>query len=85
MTNQETILRRREADLKQGMKELARELAQTLVLLPHKGNCKCGMMLTEKDKKPNLENYCCPRCGESGSPMLLDQSVPSLSDATSRN
>jgi len=77
MNNQETILRRREAEFKTGQKDLARELSQTLVLLPYKGNCKCGMMLTEQDKKPNAETYSCPRCGKSGSPIFIDHSVPS--------
>jgi hypothetical protein len=71
MNNQETMLRRREAEFKTGQEALARELSQTLVLLPHKGNCKCGMMLTEQDKKPNAETYCCPRCGKSGSPVVV--------------
>ncbi len=66
MNNQETMLRRRKAEFKMGQESLARELSQTLVLLPHKGNCKCGMMLTEQDRNPKAETYHCPRCGKSG-------------------
>ena len=65
MNNMETILRRREAEFKTGQKDLARELSQTLVLLPHRGNCKCGMMLTEQDRNPKMKTYRCPRCGKS--------------------
>lgn len=70
MKNQEIILLRREAAIKMGQADLARELSQSLVLLPHKGNCKCGMMLTAQDRNPKAETYCCPRCGKSGIPAL---------------
>lgn len=73
MNSQETMLRRREAEFKTGQKDLARELSQTLVLLPHKGNCKCGMMLTGQDKNPNVATYSCPRCGISGLPIIQDR------------
>ena len=35
MKSQETMLRRREAEFKMGQESLARELSQTLVLLPY--------------------------------------------------
>jgi len=57
---------RREAEIKAGRESLAHALTKTLVLLPHKGNCKCGMMLTEQDRIPKAKTYCCPRCGKSG-------------------
>jgi len=66
MKSQESILRRREADIKTGQEDLARALAKTLVLLRFKGNCKCGMMLAEQDKSPSTESYKCPRCGKTG-------------------
>ena len=66
MKSQEAILLRREAEIKTGQEDLARALAKTLVLRPYKGNCKCGMMLTEQDKNSNAETYRCPRCGKSG-------------------
>jgi len=71
MKSQETMFRRREAEFKTGQEALARELSQTLVLLPYKGNCKCGMMLTEQDRNPKAETYRCPRCGKSGTPALV--------------
>ena len=74
MNNQEATLRRREAEIKAGQESLAHALTKTLVLLPHKGNCKCGMMLTEQDRIPNAETYLCPRCGKSG-PLALGAAV----------
>jgi len=74
MKSQETMLRRREAEVKAGQESLAHALTKTLVLLPHKGNCKCGMMLTEKDRNPKTETYHCPRCGNSG-PLTLVAAV----------
>jgi predicted SprT family Zn-dependent metalloprotease len=71
MKNSEIILRRREAEVKAGQDALAHALTKTLVLLPHKGNCKCGMMLTEQDRNKNTETYRCPRCGKSGPLTLL--------------
>jgi hypothetical protein len=66
MNSQEVTLRRREAEVKAGQESLAHALTKTLVLLPHKGNCKCGMMLTEQDRSTKTETYLCPRCGKSG-------------------
>ena len=66
MNSQEVTLRRRDAEVKAGQESLAHALTKTLVLLPHKGNCKCGMMLTEQDRSTKTETYLCPRCGKSG-------------------
>lgn len=66
MKSQEAILRRREAEIKTGQEALAHALTKSLVLLRYKGNCKCGMMLTNQDKKPKGESYLCPHCGKSG-------------------
>ena len=70
MKSQEAILRRREAEIKTGQEALAHALTKSLVLLQFKGNCKCGMMLTNQDKKPNAETYLCPHCGKSGTPVV---------------
>ena len=75
MNNQEATLRRREAEVKAGQESLAHALTKTLVLLPHKGNCKCGMMLTEQDRHPKTETYLCPRCGKSG-PLASVATIP---------
>ena len=68
MKSSEIILRRRAEEVKAGQESLAHALTKTLVLLPHKGNCKCGMMLTEQDRNPKTETYRCPRCGKSAPP-----------------
>ena len=66
--------RRREAEIRTGKEALAKALENTLVLLRHKGDCGCGMMLTERDKNPKADTYRCPRCGKSGplSPEAAD-------------
>ena len=66
MKNQEAILRRREAEIKTGQEALAHALTKSLVLLKFKGNCKCGMMLTNQDETPKANTYRCPHCGKSG-------------------
>ncbi|MEI6786899.1 MAG: hypothetical protein WCL49_00310 [bacterium] len=65
MKSQEAILCRREAEIKTGKEDLARALAKTLVIRRFRGNCKCGLMLSEQDKNPNSETYRCPHCGKS--------------------
>ena len=76
MKSQEALLRRREAEIKTGQEDLARALAKSLVLLRFKGHCKCGLMLTEQDKKSKTETYLCPHCGKSG--PILSKPAPAL-------
>ena len=63
---QEARLQRQAVEIIKGKEALAAELAKTLVMRPHKGNCRCGLMLTERDRNPKSGNYLCPRCGKSG-------------------
>ena len=63
--SQEARLLRRKAEIKIGQDALASALAKSLVLLRFKGNCKCGLMLTEQDKNPKTKTYLCPQCGKS--------------------
>ena len=76
MKSQEAILRRREAEIKTGQEALAHALTKSLVLLRFKGNCKCGMMLTNQDKNPKGNSYLCPHCGKSGTPLLAVTASP---------
>jgi len=46
--------------------EYANELKRTLVVLPCKGVCECGLMLTERDRNGGKATRTCPRCGRSG-------------------
>ena len=46
--------------------EYANELKQTLVVLPYRGKCECGLMLTERDRDRGKKTLTCPRCGRSG-------------------
>jgi hypothetical protein len=64
MTN--AMIQRREKTIQAGKEELAMALARTLVLLPYQGKCKCGLMLTERDKNRGKSTYTCPRCGKTG-------------------
>lgn len=68
MNSQEALLRRRQETARVGAEEIARALTKTLVLLPYKGDCTCGMMLTERDRTGTKQSYLCPRCGRSGLP-----------------
>jgi len=76
MKSQDAILRRREAEIKTGKEALAHALTKSLVLLRYKGDCKCGMMLTDRDKKPNAETYLCPHCGKSGPLASKPAAIP---------
>jgi hypothetical protein len=68
MKSQEALLRRRKEVERLGAEEIARALTRTLVLLPFKGNCTCGMMLTERDRTPNKATFSCPSCARLGLP-----------------
>lgn len=65
MKNQDAILRRREAEIKNGQEALASALAKSLVIRRFVGNCKCGMMLMDQDKTTKANTYHCPHCGKS--------------------
>jgi len=82
MKSQEAILRRREAEIKSGQEALAHALTKSLVLLRYKGNCKCGMMLTEQDKKSKAETYLCPHCGKTG--PILSKPAPAPKPAVTK-
>jgi hypothetical protein len=74
--SQEACLHRREAEIKLGQEALASALAKSLVLLRYKGNCKCGLMLTERDKNPKTNTYRCPQCGKSGPLAIVAPATP---------
>ena len=35
-------------------------------VLRYRGRCKCGMMLTDRDKNRGSNTYACPKCGKNG-------------------
>ena len=51
---------------KRAKEEFAGELKRGLLLLPSLGHCKCGLMLTERDRSSKKNTYNCPHCGASG-------------------
>ena len=58
---------RREKAAKAGAADLAHALEKSLVILRYSGKCKCGLMLTERDRDPKKKTaYLCPHCGRSG-------------------
>ena len=65
-TMKNAMIQRREKTIQAGKEELALALARTLVMRPYQGKCKCGLMLTERDKNRGKSTYTCPRCGRTG-------------------
>lgn len=57
---------RRKKEITYNAEQLAHALTKTLSRSPFQGKCKCGLMLTERDRGPGKKNYTCPRCGRSG-------------------
>jgi len=52
--------------LQRARDEFASELKRGLLLLRYVGHCKCGLMLTERDREPKTGRYRCPHCGATG-------------------
>lgn len=75
MNAAERLVHRLETEAKAGKESFARELAGGMLLLRSKGNCRCGLMLTERDQNRDKDTYSCPRCGRSG--LLMDPAAGS--------
>ena len=65
-TAAERVSERREIEKKANAAEFAVALTRTLSLGVFKGRCKCGLMLSEKDKIADSDRYSCPRCNRKG-------------------
>ena len=52
--------------------QFARALTRTLSQAVFKGKCKCGMMLTERDKAAGSSRHTCPRCGWRGELLRVE-------------
>ena len=58
---------RREKEIAYNAEQLEQALAKTLSRSSFHGKCKCGLMLTDRDKVPGKAAvYACPRCGRHG-------------------
>ena len=57
---------RRDKEISYNAEQLAHALTKTLSRAVFQGVCKCGLMLTERDKVAGKKAYACPRCGRSG-------------------
>ena len=66
MTSKQIQLHRDAQKAKQAKDEFASELKRGLLLLRYLGQCKCGLMLTERDRNQKKTTYSCPHCGASG-------------------
>ncbi len=68
---QQARLIRRKAEIRIGKEAFASALEKTLVILRYVGNCKCGLMLTSRDRSRKTNTYVCPQCGKSNSQAAI--------------
>jgi len=66
MTSKQTQVQRQAQEVERGKAELAAELKRGLLLLRYLGHCKCGLMLTGRDRNQKKNTFKCPHCGTSG-------------------
>lgn len=66
MNSKQTQIQRRAQEIEKGKEELAGALKRGLLLLRYLGHCKCGLMLTERDRNAKKATFRCPHCGASG-------------------
>lgn len=59
----EKMARRRDKIIADNAAQLALALTGTLTQAPFQGHCRCGLMLTARDKAPGNTYHVCPRCG----------------------
>jgi hypothetical protein len=76
-TTTERIAERREGEIRANAEQLAHALTRTLSQSVFQGRCKCGLMLTERDRGPKGKHYSCPRCGWIGKPLTATAAEPS--------
>lgn len=69
LTSAERMAERRDKETKYNAGQYALALTRTLSEALFRGRCKCGLMLTERDKAPGSSGHCCPRCGWTGEPL----------------
>jgi hypothetical protein len=72
----EKMAERRDKEIAYNAEQLAHALTKTLSRAPFQGKCKCGLMLTERDKVSGKHSYSCPRCGWTGVPKVEDPAAP---------
>jgi len=66
MTTAQKMTERRDNEKKDNAAQFALALTKTLSLGVFRGKCKCGLMLTERDKAAGSDRHSCPRCGWKG-------------------
>ena len=68
ITTAQRMAERRAKEMKYNAVQFALALTKTLSQAAYQGICKCGLMLTERDKDSGKSHHSCPRCGWTGQP-----------------
>ena len=67
LTSAEKMSERRDKERQYNAGQYALALTRSLTQAVFRGKCKCGLMLTERDKvKGSSGRHSCPRCGWTG-------------------
>jgi hypothetical protein len=70
LTTAQKMAERHEKERKDNAVQFALALTRTLSQAVFRGKCKCGLMLTERDKAAGSNRHSCPRCGWTGVPLV---------------
>ena len=65
-TSADRMAERRDKETKYNAGQYALALTRSLTQSVFRGKCKCGLMLTERDKAKGSDLHTCPRCGWTG-------------------
>ena len=66
LTSAEKLSERRDKEKQYNAGQFALALTRSLSQSVFRGKCKCGLMLTERDKAKGSDRHSCPRCGWTG-------------------
>jgi hypothetical protein len=70
LTTAQKMAERHDKEKKDNAAQFALALTKTLSQALFRGKCKCGLMLSERDKAPGSSHHSCPRCGWTGTPLV---------------
>ena len=85
LTTAQKMTERRDNEKKDNAAQYALALTRTLSQAGFRGKCKCGLMLTERDKAAGSNRHSCPRCGWTGELLsTVEASLPVSPGPTSR-
>ena len=72
LTTAQKITERRDNEKKANATQFALALTRSLSLGVFRGKCKCGLMLSERDKAADSDRYACPRCNRKGELLVAE-------------